>query len=91
VNNKCSKKFWCGRAAHSSVFGMLAAFAVLAASGIASAQDKKDEISINLLPNPAVVDCLRANPYEEPRARATVIRGKQNDTLASVYELARGN
>jgi len=49
--------------------------------GIASAQDKKDEITFNLLPNPAVVDCLRANPFEEPRAHATVIRGKQNDTL----------
>ena len=80
MNNKCRKKFPCGRA-HSIMCGMLAVFAVLAASGIASAQDNKDEISFELLPNPAVVDCLRANLYEEPRARATVIRGKQNDTL----------
>jgi hypothetical protein len=60
---------------------------MMAASGVALSQDKhdqqekRDEISFNLLPNPAVVDCLRANCYEEPRARATVIRGKQNDTL----------
>ena len=27
------------------------------------------------------VDCLRKSSYEEPRARATVIRGKLNDTL----------
>jgi hypothetical protein len=81
VNNNCSKKFWGGRAAHSITSGLLLAFAVLAASGIASAQDKTDEITFNLLPNPAVVDCLRANAFEEPRAHATVIRGKVNDTL----------
>jgi hypothetical protein len=81
LNNNCSKKSWSGRAANSILPGMLAAFAVLAAPGIASAQDTKDEITFNLLPNPAVVDCLRANTFEEPRAHATVIRGKQNDTL----------
>jgi hypothetical protein len=81
LTNNCSKKSWSGGAAHSIIRGFLAAFAVLAASGLASAQDKKDEITFNLLPNPAVVDCLRANAFEEPRARATVIRGKQNDTL----------
>jgi hypothetical protein len=81
VNNNCSKKFWGGKAAHKITRGLLAAFAVIAVSGLASAQDRKDEITFNLLPNPAVVDCLRANSYEEPRARATVIRGKLNDTL----------
>ena len=81
MNNNCRKKFLGGRAAHSIIRGLLAALAVLAVSGIASAQDKQDEITFNLLPNPAVVDCLRANSYEEPRARATVIRGKLNDTL----------
>jgi hypothetical protein len=84
VNNNCSKQFLGGRAAHSIMRGLLAALAVLAVSGIALAQDKeekKDEIRFNLLPNPAVVDCLRANSFEEPRARATVIRGKLNDTL----------
>jgi hypothetical protein len=81
LNNNCSKKFRGGRAAHGIIRAMVAAFAVLAASGIASAQNTRDEITFDLLPNPAVVDCLRANSYEEPRARATVIRGKQNDTL----------
>jgi hypothetical protein len=47
----------------------------------ASAQDKKDEISFDLVPNPKFVYCLRRNGYEEPRAHATVIRGKLNDTL----------
>jgi hypothetical protein len=55
MNNNCGKEFWDGRAAHSITLGLLAAFAVLAASGIASAQDKvdsKDQITFNLLPNP---------------------------------------
>ena len=47
----------------------------------AAAQDKKDEISFDLVPNTAFVNCLRRSAYEEPRARATVIRGKLNDTL----------
>jgi hypothetical protein len=61
--------------------GLLVLIGAVTVSGIASAQDKKDEISFNLVPNPAVVSCLRANDYQEPRARATVIRGKLNDTL----------
>ena len=47
----------------------------------ASAQDKKDEISFDLVANPSFVGCLSKSPYEQPRARATVIRGKLNDTL----------
>jgi hypothetical protein len=47
----------------------------------ASAQNKKDEITFDLVPNPQFVDCLRKSSYEEPRARATVIRGKLNDTM----------
>ena len=81
MNINSNKKFWGGRAAHCITRGLLAALAVLALSGMASAQEEKNEISFNLLPNPAVVDCLRANSFEEPRARATVIRGKVNDTL----------
>jgi hypothetical protein len=33
------------------------------------------------VPNPQFVNCLRANSYEPPQARATVIRGRLNDTL----------
>jgi hypothetical protein len=47
----------------------------------ASAQDKKDEINFDLVVNPNFVGCLSKSPYEQPRARATVIRGKLNDTL----------
>jgi hypothetical protein len=81
VNIDCHKKSWGSKTTQNIFRGLLAALALLAVSGIASAQDKKDEISFNLEPNPQFVDCLRANHFEEPRARATVIRGKLNDTL----------
>jgi hypothetical protein len=61
--------------------GLLTAVAALTFAGTASAQNKQDEITFHLVPNPQFVDCLRANPWEEPRARATVVRGKLNDTL----------
>jgi hypothetical protein len=61
--------------------GLIAAFAIVVFSAIAFAQNKKDEITFDLKPNPQFVECLRANHYEEPQARATVIRGKLNDTL----------
>src|SRR5262249_5321414 len=73
-----NKKFWNGAVARRIAGGMLA---VLALGGVASAQSKKDEITFDLVPNPATIDCLRANSYEEPRAKATVVRGKLNDTL----------
>ncbi len=81
MNHIHVKKFWAGRTAQNTVGRLLITAAALAAAGIASAQDKKDEISFNLVPNPQVVDCLRANSWEQPRARATVIRGPLNDTL----------
>lgn len=46
-----------------------------------SAQDKKDEITFDLVANPSFIACLRSSSYDEPKARATVIRGKLNDTL----------
>jgi hypothetical protein len=81
VKDNSSKKFWNNRVMRKLAGGLLTALAVVTLSGTASAQDKKDEINFNLHPDPAVIDCLRANSYEEPRARATVIRGKLNDTL----------
>jgi hypothetical protein len=81
VNKNPRGKIRHGTAAQSIVRGLLVTLTAMAVSGVASAQDKKDEISFNLLPNPQTVECLRANHYEEPRARATVIRGKLNDTL----------
>ncbi len=47
----------------------------------ASAQNKVDDVTFDLVANPKFVDCLRRSSYEEVRAKATVIRGKQNDTL----------
>src|SRR5258708_36197499 len=43
MKDNCSRKFWCGRAAENIARGMLVAFAALAISGIASAQDKQDK------------------------------------------------
>lgn len=60
-------------------FVALTVSAVLPATGFA--QDKTDEISFDLTPNPQFIDCLRASSLEEPRAHATVVRGKLNDTL----------
>jgi hypothetical protein len=60
---------------------LLVAVAAMMFSGLASAQSKKNVTTFNLVPNPQVLNCLRANSWEEPRARATVVRGKQNDTL----------
>jgi hypothetical protein len=76
-----SKKLWSSKAAKNIVRGLLAALAVVVFCGTAFAQGKPDEITFNLVPNPRFVDCLRSNASEEPRAHATVIRGKLNDTL----------
>jgi len=54
---------------------------LLALPTTVSAQNEVDEVSFKLVPNPKIVDCLRASPWEEPKATATVIRGKLNDTL----------
>ena len=66
---------WTAAVAASGMLGVLAAAAAPAAA------DKPEEISFDLVPNPQFLECLRASSYEEPRAHATVIRGKLNDTL----------
>jgi hypothetical protein len=60
-----------GRKTAAIAAGMLGLLAVAGASAGVPAGDKEDEISFDLVPNPQFVDCLRA----------TVIRGKLNDTL----------
>lgn len=55
---------------------------VLANLAITKTASAQAEIThFDLFPNPKVLDCLRASPYVEPTAKATVIRGKLNDTL----------
>ncbi len=76
LNNNCDEKLWGGRAANRIV-RLLVALAMLAVSGIASTQDKKDEISFNLLPNSQFADYLRADHCDEPQVRATVNRAKE--------------
>jgi len=61
--------------------GLFAVLAMAALTGAANAQNKVDEISFDLVPNPATINCLRANDFETPKAHATVVRGKLNDTL----------
>jgi len=72
---------WKKTVLNAVLFGFAGVAGVAALSTATFAQDKKDEITFKLIPNPAVLDCLRANRYEEPRAEVTVIRGKLNDTL----------
>src|ERR1700743_723109 len=52
----------------------------LIAPATAAAPDKKDEISFDLGPNTQFIDGLKGS-YGEPKAHATVIRGRLNDTL----------
>jgi hypothetical protein len=69
-------------AVRSFVAGVVTSLGVaLALVNPAAAQEKPNVVSFDLYPNPATLDCLRANYNEEPRAHATVIRGKLNDTL----------
>ena len=52
MKNDSKKKFRGGKAAHGIIRGVLAALAVVAVSGIASAQDKKEEISASSVQSP---------------------------------------
>jgi len=78
-------KFGSNRSARklgAAVLGVLAAVNMASAmAGIVNGNDKRNVISFNLAPNPKTLECLRGNYNEEPRARATIVRGKLNDTL----------
>jgi hypothetical protein len=81
---KTMRKFAANRGAHKIGAALLGVLAVVSTSAQANApggNDKRNEIGFNLVPNAQTLDCLRANYNEEPRARATVVRGKLNDTL----------
>lgn len=81
MRNKTFMQYWNCLEMGTIVFALVTAIGGFVLPGAASAQDKKDEISFNLVANPQFVDCLRGSSREEPSARATVIRGKLNDTL----------
>jgi hypothetical protein len=57
VDKNYRRKFLGGRTAHCILGGLLAACAV-AAPGIASSQDKRDEITFGVLSNPATPDAI---------------------------------
>jgi len=81
MRKNSSATWWNGRTVRGVVGGTVAALAVAACTPKASAQNKEDEISFDLVPNPKFVDCLRAGSHEEPHAHVRVIRGKLNDSL----------
>jgi hypothetical protein len=93
VKNNASGKLCFSRIIRSIVWTPLAAMIVMAGAGAAVAQDtgKKDVISFKLVPVQGFVNCLRANPDADPTARATVIRGKENDTLILDLDGVRPN
>jgi hypothetical protein len=80
-----TERLWNNRAARKVGAGLLGVLAAanMAAAGAAvpNAGARPNEISFDLVPNPQTLECLRANYNEEPRAHATVVRGKLNDTL----------
>jgi len=66
----------------ATLLGALAIANMAAATaGIVNGNDKRDRVSFDLVLNPQTVECVRGSYNEEPRAHATVIRGKLNDTL----------
>lgn len=66
----------------AALLGALAVANLSAATaGIVNGNDKRNKVSFDLVLNPQTVECVRGNYNEEPRAHATVIRGKLNDTL----------
>jgi hypothetical protein len=66
---------------YAAVVGLAAVAACAMLPATAAAQSKKEEITFSLVPNPKFINCLRKDSNEEPKARATVIRGELNDTL----------
>jgi hypothetical protein len=82
---KTTEKFRSNQAARKigpTLLGVLAAVNMASAmAGVVNGSAKRNEISFDLVPNPQTLECLRGNYNEEPRARATVVRGKLNDTL----------
>jgi len=81
MGNTTFTKYWNSFATGAMVLAISMVFGGIISPTAAAAQNKKDEISFDLVPNTQFVDCLRKSPYEQPKAHATVIRGKLNDTL----------
>jgi hypothetical protein len=81
MRNTTFARYWNSFATGAMILALSTAIGGILFPSMAAAQDKKDEISFDLVPNPQFVNCLRRSSYEEPRARATVIRGNLNDTL----------
>jgi hypothetical protein len=81
MRNDKFTQYWDRLEIGTIIFALATAIGSGVLPAAAQAQDKKDEISFDLVANPQFVECLRKSPYDEPKARATVIRGKLNDTL----------
>jgi hypothetical protein len=48
------------------IFALASVMGAVVSPVAAEAQNKKDEITFGLVPNPKFVDCLRKSSYEEP-------------------------
>jgi hypothetical protein len=81
MRNDHRNRSWDRFATGTVIFTLMTALGSVVSPASAAAQDKTDEITFDLVPNPKFVDCLRRSSYEEPRATATVIRGRLSDTL----------
>ncbi|MBV9037178.1 MAG: hypothetical protein JO182_21995 [Acidobacteriaceae bacterium] len=81
MNINCFRKFPQRTALLTGLSAQAFLCGMLALPTTASAQNPVDEVTFKLVPNPKFVDCLRRSPWEEPTAKATVIRGELNDTL----------
>ena len=64
------------------IFGLITGIGAISIPSTASAQNSKQSVIVfDLVANPQFANCLRASQSEEPRARATVVRGQLNDVL----------
>lgn len=74
-----------GRSGLKAIVAVAGVLGVIGAAGsaeaaVAGAAARKNQISFDLIPNHAFLQCF-ANGKEKPRAHATVVRGELNDTL----------
>jgi hypothetical protein len=65
----------------TSIFVLATVIGAVVSPIAALPQNQKDEVGFELVAYPKFVDCLRKSSDEEPRARATVIRGKLNGIM----------
>lgn len=86
MNDRRSSEFGTRKWARRSATTLLLAAGTLVFSNGTIAKngpdkDNQEVASFKLVPVTQFLDCVRANSYEEPRMRGTIVHGKQTDTL----------